>query len=135
MEPDCSENKFIPENLELFFDMVENARDGINIVQNGIFRYVNKAFCDMIGYTREELCCIAASDIFPVREKERMVWQHFDQTQENGKYGLDHTTIIHKNGAEIDIEFNVSPITYKGRMASFIFYPRHYRAQTNAGET
>ncbi len=120
MEPDCSENKFIPENLELFFDMVENARDGINITQNGIFRYVNKAFCDMIGYTREELCCLPASAIFPVREKERMVWQHFDHMQGSGKYGLDHTTVVHKNGAEIAIEFNVSPIAYKGQMASFI---------------
>lgn len=120
MEPDCSENKFIPENFELFFDMVENARDGINITQNGIFRYVNKAFCGMIGYSREELCCLPASDIFPDREKERMVWQHFDHTQGSGKYGLDHTTIVHKSGAEIAIEFNVSPIAYKGQMASFI---------------
>jgi len=120
MVNDCSENKPFPENLELFFDMVENARDGINITQNGVFKYVNKAFCDMIGYTREELCCLTASNILPEREKERMIKQHFDRMRGIGSYGLDYTTLLHKNGTEIAIEFNVSPITYKGQTASFI---------------
>lgn len=120
MEQDCSENKFVPENLGLFFDMVENARDGINITQNGIFRYVNKAFCDMIGYTREELCCMTASDLLPEHEKERMVKQHFDRMEGHGRFGLDYTTLVHKNGTEVAIEFNASPITHEGKMASFI---------------
>ena len=120
MEKNCSENKHLPDNLELFFEMVENARDGINITQNGVFRYVNKAFCDMLGYTREELCCITASDLLPKREKERMVTQHFDRMQGKGKYGLDQTTLLHKNGTEVTIEFSVSPILYKGEIASFI---------------
>lgn len=120
MEQDCSENKHLPENLELFFDMVENARDGINITQNGDFKYVNKAFCDMIGYTREELCCTKASDLLPDWEKDRMLKQHFDLMQVKGKYGIDYTTLLHKNGSEITIEYSVSPITFQGENASFI---------------
>ncbi len=120
MEHDCSENKIFTENLELFFEMVENARDGINITQDGQFRYVNKAFCDMIGYTRDELCRMTAADLLPEREKERMVKQHFDRMQGKGNYGLDYTTLVHKNGTDIAIEFNVSPITYQGQLASFI---------------
>ncbi len=120
MEHDCSENKFFPDNLELFFEMIENARDGINITQNGIFKYVNKAFCDMLGYTREELCCKSAPDLLPEREKKHMVKQHFDRMRGKGKYGLDYTTLLHKNGSKIAIEFNASPITYEGQPASFI---------------
>ena len=116
----CSENNHLPENLELFFEMIENARDGINITQNGIFRYINKAFCDMIGYTREELCCMTAADILPESEKERMVTQHFDRKHGIGDYRLDTTTLLHKNGTEVDIEFNVTPIIYQGENASFI---------------
>jgi PAS domain S-box-containing protein len=120
MVTECSENKHLPENLELFFDMVENARDGINITQNGVFKYVNKAFCDMLGYTREELCCTVASELLANLDKERMMVQHFMRMEGNGQYGIDYTTLVHKNGAEVDIEFNVTPITYEGENASFI---------------
>lgn len=120
MEKDCSENKHLPENLELFFDMVENARDGINITQNGDFKYVNKAFCDMLGYTREELCCTIASDLLAPSDKERMMTQHFMRMQGLGQYGIDYTTLLHKNGSEVTIEFSVSPITFQGENASFI---------------
>lgn len=120
MGKDCSENKLVPENLELFFEMVENARDGINITHNGVFRYVNKAFCDMIGYTCDELCCMTAFDLLPDREKERIGSRYFERLQENGKYGLDYTTLLHKNGTEVAIEYSVSPITYEGETASLI---------------
>lgn len=120
MEQDCSDNKFIPQNLELFFDMVENARDGINITQNGDFKYVNKAFCDMMGYSREELCRLKGSDLLAEHDKERMMKQHFRRMQGIGDYGIDYTTLVHKNGSEITIEFSVSPITYQGENASFI---------------
>ena len=120
MVNDCSKNKHLPENLELFFDMVENARDGINITQNGDFKYVNKAFCDMLGYTREELCCTVASDLLAPSDKERMMAQHFMRMHGIGKYGIDYTTLLHKNGSEVTIEFSVSPIMYQGENASFI---------------
>ncbi len=120
MEQDCSENKQLPENPELFFDMVENARDGINITQNGDFKYVNKAFCDMIGYTREELCRMKGSELLAESDKERMMEHHFLRMQGIGKYGIDYTTLLHKNGSEVEIEFNVTPITYQGENASFI---------------
>ena len=120
MEKNCSENRHVPENLELFFDMVENARDGINITQNGVFKYVNKAFCDMLGYSREEMCCTVASDLLADSDKQRMMEQHLLRMQGIGKYGLDYTTLLHKNGSEVEIEFNVTPITYQGENASFI---------------
>lgn len=120
MVNDCTENKHFPENLDLFFDMVENARDGINITQNGDFKYVNKAFCDMLGYTREELCCTVASDLLAPSGNERKKVQHFWKTQGVGEYGTDYATLLHKNGSEITIEFSVSPITYQGANASFV---------------
>ncbi|MDP2887595.1 MAG: PAS domain S-box protein [Bacteroidota bacterium] len=113
-------DQHLPENFELFHNMVENARDGINITQNGVFKYVNKAFCDMLGYSREEMCCTNASDLLASSDKQRMMEQHFLRMQGIGKYGIDYTTLLHKNGSEVEIEFNVTPITYQGENASFI---------------
>lgn len=74
----------------------------------------------MLGYTREELCCSTASDLLVASEKERMVNQHFMRMEGVGQYGIDDTTLVHKNGSEVSIEFNVTPITYEGENASFI---------------
>ena len=120
MNKDCSENKHTPESPELFFEMVENARDGINITQGGVFRYVNKAFCDMVGYTRAELCGMSAADLLPQWSKERMMQQLSDCMNGIRKYSVDNTSLLHRSGTEIDIEFSVSPISYKGESASLI---------------
>ena len=120
MQTENSDQNNLPENFELFHDMVENARDGINITQNGNFKYVNKAFCDMIGYTSEELYLMTASDLLADSDKERMMSQHFRRMQGVGEYGIDYTTLVHRNGAKLDIEFNVTPIVYQGINASFI---------------
>ncbi len=120
MNKDCSENKHTPESPELFFEMVENARDGINITQGGVFRYVNKAFCDMVGYTRAELCGMSAADLLPQWSKERMMQQLSDCMNGIRKYSVDNTSLLHRSGTEIDVEFSVSPISYKGESASLI---------------
>jgi PAS domain S-box-containing protein len=120
MEQDCPDKKLHLENNELFHNMVENALDGINITQNGDFKYVNKAFCDMVGYTREELCRMKGTDLLADSDKERMMAQHFRRMQGAGNYGIDYTTLVHRNGTELDIEFNVTPIVYQGSNASFI---------------
>lgn len=113
-------NHLSPANCELYVEMIENARDGINITQNGFFRYVNKAFCQMVGYTSDELYCMMASDLLAPYDKERMMAQHFARMNGTGNFDLDTTGLIHKNGNEIKIEYSVTPIQYNGEIASFI---------------
>ena len=39
----------ISEDQELYRTMIESSRDGIIITQNGKFRFLNKAFAEMIS--------------------------------------------------------------------------------------
>lgn len=43
------------EREEKYRTVVENSLVGVYIVQNGLFRYVNKRLCKMIGYSEEEI--------------------------------------------------------------------------------
>ncbi len=45
----------LKERGEKYRTVVENSLVGVYIVQNGLFRYVNKRLCKMIGYTEEEI--------------------------------------------------------------------------------
>jgi PAS domain S-box-containing protein len=120
MEQESPDKNPLPDNFELFRSMIENARDAINITQYGNFKYVNKAFCEMIGYTAEELYQMTGSDILVDSEKERMATEHSKRMQGTGTFRVDYTTLIHKDGTEVDVEFTASPITYQGENASFI---------------
>lgn len=107
-------------NQGLFFELVENSRDGINISQNGRFKYVNKAFCEMVGYSAEELYALNASELLAAWDRERIMKRHNERMQGKEFYGLETTCLIHKNGTEIPIEFNGTPIQVEGQNASFI---------------
>ncbi|MBK7030105.1 MAG: PAS domain S-box protein [Bacteroidales bacterium] len=109
-----------PEDFDLYRRMVENSRDGICITQNGMFRYANQAFCDMLGYTLEELTSVTGPDLLAEKDKERIVAQHYKRMEgEQGK-SIDYITMIRKDGTLIDIEMSANAIQLEGSWASFI---------------
>jgi len=45
----------LAESEEKYRNVIENSLVGFFIVKNGLFRYVNKQFCEILGYTYEEI--------------------------------------------------------------------------------
>ncbi len=43
------------ESEEKYRNVVENSLIGFYIVQNGLFRYVNRQFCEIVGYSYDEI--------------------------------------------------------------------------------
>jgi len=119
MEPP-SNFTVISENQELYRTMIENSRDGIIITQNGKFKFLNKAFVEMLGYTEEELCGVTASDILAGPDKERIVTQHYQRMAGLQSKDIDYTTLRHKYGNLVDIEYTASAIILNGAIASLI---------------
>lgn len=115
-----AEQNGFSENNELYRDMIENSRDGICITQDGLFTYVNKSFCQLLGYTALELTGASASDLLADWDKERMVAQHYQRMAGETLQGIDYTTLRHKDGSLIEIEFTASTIVYEGKTASFL---------------
>lgn len=113
-------NPLQPGNSDLYRRMIEESRDGICITQNSMFRYANKAFCDMMGYSLEELTQLTGPDLLADWDKERIVAQHYKRMEgEQGK-SIDSITMIRKDGSYIDIEMSANAIEWEGAWASFI---------------
>lgn len=118
--PNAWQSKVLPGDSNLYRRMVEDSRDGICITQDGKFKYVNKAFCEMLGYTSDELLAMPGSDLLAPSDKERVMAQHYRRmTGEMGNL-VDFITLIRKNGSYIDIEMSSNSIEYGGKLASFI---------------
>jgi len=109
--------KALRENEEKYRIVVEQANDGILIVQDGIIKFANRRLAEANGRTVEELLNTNFLDyvrpdevlIVANRHQRRMAGEDVEQVYE--------TVLLHKDGHEIPVEVNASAITYQGRPA------------------
>ena len=110
----------LPDPCDLYREMIEQSRDGLGITQDGCFKYVNAAFCEIVGYSAKELLNMPGSDLLALPERERMMAQHYRRMQGLMVPSLDTTILLRKDRSEVVVELNASSITFEGRNASLI---------------
>jgi PAS domain S-box-containing protein len=108
--------KALRESEHKYATLVENARDGVVIVQDNAFKFANKAMCKISGFSMEELI---NRDVFNCISEElitKMIDQH--TTYMNGdKLELFESQIHCKSGNIKTINISASCITYEGKPA------------------
>ena len=123
VKEDITERKLVEEilrdNEEKYRLIVENANDGIEIVQNDHLIYSNTRLAKMLGYTVDEIVNIPFHKIFTeeglVELNERDKKRKAGQTLPN-KY---ETTLLKKDGSVIDVDVKYEIISYLGAPATF----------------
>jgi PAS domain S-box-containing protein len=113
------------ESEEKYRILVEQANDGILIVQDGIIKFANQRLAEANGRTVEELLntnfldYVHPDEIPKVanRYQRRMAGEDVEQVYE--------TVLLHKDGHEIPVEINAGAITYQGRPGVFAFVRDH----------
>jgi len=120
------------DSEEKYRMLIHKARDGIIITQDGKFKFVNKAFSDMIGYTEDELIEKPFTTFLSPGEQERLMEIHH-RRMKGEKFPLIYSAeSITKNGDPIFFELNSTTIDYEGRPAAFIItrdFTGHKRAE------
>lgn len=120
------------ESEEKYRILVEQANDGILIVQDGMIKFANRRLAEANGRTVEELLNTnfldyVRTDEVPIlanRYQRRMAGENVERVYE--------TVLLHRDGHEIPVEVNAGAITYQGRPAVFAFvrdYTEHKRAE------
>ncbi|MGA2225041.1 MAG: PAS domain S-box protein [Syntrophobacteraceae bacterium] len=102
-----------------FKSFAEQAITGINIIQDGVFKYVNPKFAQMFGYTVEECLSdmsfknlVHAEDLATVKEHVR---RRLSDEAESVHYTFRG---LKKNGQIFPLETYGSTIVYKGKPAA-----------------
>ncbi len=108
------------DDCNLYQRIVEDSRDGIAIVQDDAFKYANKAFCVMLGYTNEELLCFNIPDLIAPWERERITDIHNRRVAGTEGLSVYTATMIRKDSSGIDVELTANTIDYEGRVAYLI---------------
>jgi PAS domain S-box-containing protein len=110
----------LAESERKYRDVVENAHDGIAIIQDGQLKFVNQRLAQMTGYVPEEVVGtsftihVDPDEIADAVEtyKRRMAGEQLPEKYER--------VLRHKNGSRIDTEIVAGPVPYQGKPADLV---------------
>lgn len=105
------------ESEEKYRSIVEESRFGVFIVWKGIFRFVNKMFCELHGYEYGEIVDTLGPKNFVIPEDLPLLEENIKKTKEMGKATEFTLRIRSKSGEIKPIKAVKSYILYKGRRA------------------
>lgn len=111
-------NERLRESEERYRDLFDYASDLIQSVDaDGRFVYVNSAWLDTLGYTREEVERLTFNDILSGDEVER--WSELVEEIKRGReYSNLEITFRTKEGREVHVEGNVGARIKEGRFVA-----------------
>lgn len=103
---DITESKKAAKALELmenrFKVLFESSVDAVMIsIAGGQIISVNKAMCDLVGYSRNELLQMTAPNLLP--KKHQLVHKMLEVREQTGSF-KGEVVVVHKNNTEIPVE-------------------------------
>ena len=118
---DITERKQAEETLQeseaKYAAVVQQARDGIVIVQDGVFKFVNQGWDQICGYTSEELIGTSFLETL-LPESRELVAQRFEQRIKGEDAPSTYEVQIHnKSGIVKILEVSAGLIQYQGEPA------------------
>jgi PAS domain S-box-containing protein len=101
-------------------NLVENATDGIMILQDTKFLFINQTFITASGYSREELMKLTIKDLVAPEDQKRVLENHEKRMQGMDFRSVYTISVILKSGEKVPMELNTNTIDFNGKKAAFI---------------
>ncbi len=103
------------ESEERYRAVVEQTSDGIFLLdtQTLCILDANTAYCNLLGYTREELLRLTIYDVVAIDHET--LESSIDCALVEKRYFVSQARHCRKDGSEVDVEVNVTLISYGGR--------------------
>ena len=112
-----AEKRFQPRE-DVFFDLVENATDLIQVVSvEGKYLYVNKTWEEKLGYTKEEAAQLHFRDIILPDKLDHCLFV-FNKLTTRGKDASIETVFVAKDGTQFPVSGSMSVRKEKGKPIS-----------------
>jgi PAS domain S-box-containing protein len=119
-EAQSEAEKALIESEKKYRNLINQASDGILVVQDGLYKFMNPAFSKITGFKAKELLGKAFINNIAEEYREEIIDIHRRRMRGEPVPNIFTTVGLRKNGSRIYLEFNTSTIEYNGRPASFI---------------
>ncbi|MCT4639030.1 MAG: PAS domain S-box protein [Bacteroidales bacterium] len=114
--------QLIRENTaKKYNEIIENSLDGILIIQDGIFVYSNKRFCDLTGFDYNDIIGMEFHKLVAPMYKDKAKSNYNNRIQGKDipkEYEID---ILDSRGSVITVWLNAAIIEYNGKPADYIY--------------
>jgi PAS domain S-box-containing protein len=101
--------------------LVENSKDGIIIIQDGILKFINTASIDLVGYKPEEIKGAYFLDFIAPDYRELVLKRYNDRLEGREAPSIYEIEILSKEGKRLPVEINAARINFEGRPADLVF--------------
>lgn len=110
----------IAESESLYRTLIENSLDGVVLTQDFKFVYFNKIFCEMLGYSQDELLDIDPTKIIAPKERERVLSYH-KKRMDGEVFSQNYSAaFMRKDGSCFIAELNATSVSINKKPASLI---------------
>lgn len=109
------------ESEEKYRELVERANDGIIVMQDGVFKYVNPEFTRLTGFSREEITGNSIFTLLPPDQEEKLKKNYHRRMAGEEVEQRYETVLLNKNRKRVDIEINAGLISYENKPADLVF--------------
>lgn len=113
--------KKLQECEEKYQNLVESAKDGIAIIQDKVFKYINPRLAEIAGYTIEEIIGSPFLDYIYPDEIPKVMERHKRRLAGEEVPSIYESAIKAKDGRKVIVEFNASQTLYRGKSTTFVF--------------
>lgn len=112
--------KALRESEKKYRTLIEKATDGILITQAGVFKFVNKAFCEMMQYSEQELLDMPFINVVDPVHHQEMLDNHKRRMSGESFPAIYRAKLFRKDGSSIMVELNSRTTDFDGLPASFV---------------
>ncbi len=110
----------LQESEEKYRTLVEQANDGIVIVQDGLLKYANPRLTEITGYTIEEVMDTPFINYIYPDERPTAVDRYHRRMAGEEVSTIYESAIRHREGRRVEVELNAGTTTFEGKLADLI---------------
>ncbi len=110
--------KELAQSEEKYRTLIDSIQDGVFLVVKGKISFVNRAFCDMIGYNLEEVEGVSFTKFVDPEDYELVVNNYKRRLEGKPAPSSYEGRMLHKNGKRVYVNMTARVINYKGEKST-----------------
>ena len=129
-----SAEEALRESEKKYRNLIEQANDGIIILQDARVKYVNQRLADLLGYTREDMMDTPHIRYVHPELVSESIERNRRRTAGEAVETIHENVLRQKGGADIYVEVNAEAILFEGKVSNLVFV-RDITARKRAEES